>query len=107
MSLENPPHGAAASAAIAAARPQPVAHAAKVTECAKIGVRGCVNDEREATIEKRFGTGQMRVLNPAAPEADLPRGTGARMPVRFDGRAAAPPEAEAAVSEGYAGKCPS
>ncbi len=38
--------------------------------------------------------------------ADPKLGTTNQIPMLFDGRAAAPPEAEAAVSEGYVGKCP-
>ena len=37
--------------------------------------------------------------------ADPKPGTGNQIPMVFDGRAAAPPESEAAVSEGYVGKC--
>ena len=37
--------------------------------------------------------------------ADGKLGTGNQIPMLFDGRAAAPPESEAAVSEGYVGKC--
>src|SRR5450631_665815 len=108
-----------------AAWPAP-AHAAKTTECAKIGVCYCVNDElkptiaskverfrqligdqrkagkivgyvsvpltsagggnfgvnrevaesAKAAIEKRFGEDFVFVLNPAALDADLPKGTG-------------------------------
>lgn len=102
------------------------AHAAKVTECTKIGVCYCVNDELKATImakvdrfrqtiaeqrkagkavgylsvpltsafggnfdvnkdvaeaakaslEKRFGSAYLYVLNPGTIDADLPKGTG-------------------------------
>ncbi|MEO8158535.1 MAG: hypothetical protein ABI648_12120 [Betaproteobacteria bacterium] len=38
--------------------------------------------------------------------ADSKLGTPSQIPMMFDGRAAAPPEAEAPVSEGYVGKCP-
>ena len=38
--------------------------------------------------------------------ADSKLGTTNQIPMVFDGRAATPPEAEAAVSEGYVGKCP-
>ena len=38
--------------------------------------------------------------------ADSKLGTGNQIPMLFDGRAAAPSESEAAVSEGYVGKCP-
>jgi hypothetical protein len=38
--------------------------------------------------------------------ADSKLGTGNQIPMLFDGRAAAPPESEAPVSEGYVGKCP-
>jgi hypothetical protein len=38
--------------------------------------------------------------------ADPKLGTGNQIPMLFDGRATAPPEAELAVSEGYVGKCP-
>ena len=37
--------------------------------------------------------------------ADARLGTGNQIPMLFDGRAAAPPESEAPVSEGYVGKC--
>jgi len=37
--------------------------------------------------------------------ADAKLGTGNQIPVLFDGRAAAPPESEAPVSDGYVGKC--
>src|SRR5437899_3439166 len=103
------------------------AGAAKITECAKIGVCYCVNDElkmtigtkvagfrrmiaeqrsagkavgylsipltstgggnfnvnrevaesAKAAIEKRYGADFIWVLNPATPDADLPKGTGA------------------------------
>ena len=104
----------------------PPAHAAKITECAKIGVCYCVNDElkptigskverfrqliadqrkagkvvgylsvpltstgggnfnvnkevaesAKAAIEKRFGSDFIFVLNPGTLDADLPKGTG-------------------------------
>ena len=38
--------------------------------------------------------------------ADAKLGTGNQIPVLFDGRAVAPADAEAPVSEGYVGKCP-
>ena len=38
--------------------------------------------------------------------ADGKLGTGNQIPMLFDGRAVAPPESEAPVSEGYVGKCP-
>ena len=38
--------------------------------------------------------------------ADPKLGTTNQIPMLFDGRAAAPPESEATVSEGYTGKCP-
>ena len=38
--------------------------------------------------------------------ADPKLGTGNQIPMLFDGRSTAPPEAELAVSEGYVGKCP-
>jgi hypothetical protein len=38
--------------------------------------------------------------------ADPKLGTTSQIPMLFDGRAATPPESEAAVSEGYVGKCP-
>lgn len=103
------------------------AHAAKVTECAKVGICYCINDELRPTIatrverfrqliaeqkkagkavgylsvpltssgggnfnvnkevaeaakaalEKRFGADYVYVLNPGTLEADLPKGTGA------------------------------
>ncbi len=37
--------------------------------------------------------------------ADCKLGTGNQIPMLFDGRAAAPPESEAPVSDGYVGKC--
>lgn len=37
--------------------------------------------------------------------ADSKLGTGNQIPMLFDGRAAAPPESEAPVSDGYVGKC--
>ena len=37
--------------------------------------------------------------------ADSKFGTGNQIPMLFDGRAAAPPESEATVSDGYVGKC--
>jgi hypothetical protein len=37
--------------------------------------------------------------------ADSKLGTGTQIPMLFDGRAAAPPESEAPVSDGYVGKC--
>jgi hypothetical protein len=37
--------------------------------------------------------------------ADSKLGTGNQIPMLFDGRAAAPPESEAGVSDGYVGKC--
>ncbi len=102
------------------------AHAAKITECGKIGICYCVNDEltstigtkvdrlrqmiaeqrkagkvvgylsvpltsagggnfdinkevaasAKAAIEKRFGADFVWVLDPGAPDADLPKGTG-------------------------------
>jgi hypothetical protein len=109
------------------------AHAAKVTECAKVGVCYCINDELKATIatkidafrrlvdeqrkagkavgylsipltstgggnfnvnrdvaasakaavEKRYGADFVWVLNPATPDADLPKGTGADYMLMF------------------------
>lgn len=103
----------------------PQAHAAKVTECAKVGICYCINDEHKpaiaakidrfrqiiaeqrkagkaiaylsvpltaagggnfnvnkevaaaakSAIEKRYGADYLFVLNPANPEADLPRGS--------------------------------
>ncbi len=105
----------------------PAAHAAKVSECAKVGVCYCINDElkpviaakverfrqlladqrksgkavgylsvpltsagggnfnvnrevaesTKAAIEKRFGADFLWVLNPGTLDADLPKGTGA------------------------------
>lgn len=46
----------------------------------------------------------VRLLNERR-RADPKLGTGNQIPVLFDGRALAPADAEAAVSEGYVGKC--
>jgi hypothetical protein len=46
-----------------------------------------------------------RIINEKR-RADAKLGTGNQIPMLFDGRAAAPPESEAQVSEGYVGKCP-
>jgi hypothetical protein len=46
-----------------------------------------------------------RIINEKR-RADPKLGTGNQIPMLFDGRAAAPPESEAPVSEGYVGKCP-
>ena len=121
--------GAAAAVTLAATLLLPLspAHAAKSTECAKVGICYCVNDDLKATIasrverfrgllaeqkkagkavgylsvpltssgggnfnvnkevaesakaaiEKRFGADYLYVLNPGTLEADLPKGTGA------------------------------
>ncbi len=47
----------------------------------------------------------LRLINERR-RADGKLGTGNQIPMVFDGRAAAPPESEAPVSEGYVGKCP-
>ena len=46
-----------------------------------------------------------RIINEKR-RADPKLGTGNQITILFDGRASAPPESEAAVSEGYVGKCP-
>ena len=115
----------AAAVAMTIAAGFPYAQAAKVTECAKVGICYCINDEHKAAIaakidrfrqiiaeqrqagksiaylsvpltsagggnfdvnkevaaaakaaiEKRFGADYLFVLNPANPEADLPKGS--------------------------------
>ena len=117
--------GVAAALVVVALIPAAEVHAAKATECTKIGICYCVNDELKATIaakvdafrqtiaeqrkagkaigylsvpltsagggnfdvnkevaerakaaiEKRFGAEYIFVLNPGTKEADLPRGT--------------------------------
>lgn len=117
--------GIAAALFVVALVATPSAHAAKATECTKIGICYCVNDELKATIaakvdsfrkaiaeqrkagkaigylsvpltsagggnfdinkevaeraragiEKRFGADYVFVLNPGTKEADLPRGS--------------------------------
>jgi hypothetical protein len=46
----------------------------------------------------------VRIINERR-RADSKLGTGNPIPMVFDGRAAAPPESEASVSDGYVGKC--
>jgi hypothetical protein len=66
---------------------------AKITECTKISICYCVNGDPKDVIdakvarfrgvspprhiEKRFGDGQVRILNPGVPEANIANGSGA------------------------------